>query len=182
MSSPASHPAEADFMGSLIATLFCTEVHLGQSNSRCSNPTGPGLTPVSVIRDAHCGQRGRSIGVSRDLGGNSDFDITLPCKGGSVTELSVTDGCRWRGGDRVSMAQCKSCLLVNIAHSPKFSNGSGSVSGRSFVRRGALISQKALVETTVHQGTAFLAGYVIRGRFGHSDVVFCSANACMRSG
>jgi hypothetical protein len=108
--------------------------------------------------------------------------MTLPCKGGSVTELSVTDGCRWRGGDQANIAQYKSCLLVNIAHSPKFHNGYGSVSGRSFVRRGALIGQKALVETTVHQSTAFLAGHVIRGRFGHSDVVFCSANACMRAG
>jgi hypothetical protein len=45
--------------------------------------------------------------------------MTLPCKGGSVTELSVTDGCQRRGGDRTTMPQCKSCLLVNIAHSPK---------------------------------------------------------------
>jgi hypothetical protein len=46
--------------------------------------------------------------------------MTLPCKGGSVTELSVTDGCRWRGGDQANMAQYKSYLVVNIAHSPKF--------------------------------------------------------------
>jgi hypothetical protein len=37
--------------------------------------------------------------------------------GGSVTDLSVTDGCRWRGGDFNSMLQCEASLLVNIAHS-----------------------------------------------------------------
>lgn len=105
ISSPASHPAEADFIGSHMTTRFCTELHLGQSNSRCSNPIGPGLTLASVIRDVHCGQRGRSIGVSRDGGENWDFDMTPPCKGGSVTELSVTDGCQWRGGDLGKMQQ-----------------------------------------------------------------------------
>jgi hypothetical protein len=38
---------------------------------------------VNVIRDVHFGQRGRSIGVSRD---GEDFDITLPYRGGSVTD------------------------------------------------------------------------------------------------
>jgi hypothetical protein len=46
--------------------------------------------------------------------------MTLPCRGGSVTELSVTENCHWRGGDEATMPQCKSHLLVNIAHSPKF--------------------------------------------------------------
>jgi hypothetical protein len=70
VSSPASHPAEADFMGSLMTTLFCADAHFGQSNSRCSNPTGPGLMLVNVIREVHCGQRGRSMDVSRDRGDN----------------------------------------------------------------------------------------------------------------
>jgi hypothetical protein len=73
ISSPASHPADADFIGSLITTFFCTELHLGQSNRRCSNPIGPALMLVSIIRDVHCGQRGRSIGVSRDVGENWGF-------------------------------------------------------------------------------------------------------------
>jgi hypothetical protein len=84
---------------------------------------------ASVIRDVHCGHRGRSIGVSRDVGENWDFDITLPCTGGSVTELSVTDGCQWRGGDQTNVPQCKSCLLVNIAHLAKF-----HVFGRSKIK------------------------------------------------
>jgi hypothetical protein len=86
ISSPASHPAEADLMGSLITTLFCMELQLEQSNSRCSNPIGPGLMLVSFIRNVHCGQRGRSIGVSRGIGENCNFDMTLPCNGGSVTD------------------------------------------------------------------------------------------------
>ena len=81
-------------MGSLMTILFCTELQLGQSNSRCSNPTGPGLMLVSVIRDVHCEQRGRSISVSRGMGENWDFNMTLPWRGGSVTELSVTDNCQ----------------------------------------------------------------------------------------
>jgi hypothetical protein len=117
MSSPASHPVEADFIGSLMTIVFCTELQLGQSNSRCSNPTGPGLMLVSVIRDVHCRQRGRSIGVSRDLGENWDFDMTLPGKGGSVTELSVTGNCQWLGGDGITMPQCErylwSILLIH---------------------------------------------------------------------
>jgi hypothetical protein len=82
-------------MGSLITTLFCIELQLEQSNSRCSNPIGPGLMLVSFIRNVHCGQRGRSIGVSRGMGENCNFDMTLPCKGGSVTDSRspmVTDG------------------------------------------------------------------------------------------
>jgi hypothetical protein len=46
--------------------------------------------------------------------------MTLPCRGGSVTELSVTESCQGRGGDWTSVRQRKSDLLVNIAHSPKF--------------------------------------------------------------
>jgi hypothetical protein len=52
--------------------------------------------------------------------GQLRFRHDASLQGGSVTELSVTDGCRWRGGDGSIMPQCKSHLLVNIAHSSKF--------------------------------------------------------------
>ena len=182
VSSPASHPAEADFMGSLIATLFCTELHLGQSNSRYSNPTGPRPTLVSVIRDVHCGQRGRSIGVSRDLGGIEISTRCFPARAGalpnSLSPMVADGGAVIEPGWLNASLAYWSILLIQ----QNFITGVDQFRGGSFVRRGALISQKALVETTVHQNTAFLAGHVIRGRFGHSDVVFCSANACMRSG
>ena len=64
LSSPASHPAEADCMGSLATTSFCTEPHLGHSNRRCSKPIGPGLMRASIMRDVQCEQRGRSMNVS----------------------------------------------------------------------------------------------------------------------
>jgi hypothetical protein len=63
LSSPASHPTEADFMGSLATTSFCTKSHAGHSNRRCSKPIGPGLMRASIMRDVQC-QRGRSMGVS----------------------------------------------------------------------------------------------------------------------
>jgi hypothetical protein len=52
----------------------------------------------------------------------------------------------------------------------------------SFVSRHALVSQKALVGSAVHQGAAFLTGHAISGRFDHGDFVFGSAVAFMRSG
>src|SRR5260370_31875162 len=63
LSSPASHPTEVDFIGSLAMTSFCTELHLGHSNRRCSKPMGPGLTRASIMRDVQREQRGRSIDV-----------------------------------------------------------------------------------------------------------------------
>jgi hypothetical protein len=39
--------------------------------------------------------------------------------GGSITDLSVTDGCRVRCGDRRIVPQRTSGSLVNIAHIPK---------------------------------------------------------------
>jgi hypothetical protein len=51
-------------MGSLATTSFCTELHLGHSNKRCSKPKGPGLMRASIMRDVQCEHRGRSIGVS----------------------------------------------------------------------------------------------------------------------
>jgi hypothetical protein len=44
----------------------------------------------------------------------------LPCVGREHYRLSVTDSCRWRGGDRTSMQQHIACLLVKIAHSRRF--------------------------------------------------------------
>ena len=52
----------------------------------------------------------------------------------------------------------------------------------SFVSRHALVSQKALVGSAVHQGAAFLTGHASSGRFDHGDFVFGSAIAFMRSG
>jgi hypothetical protein len=54
--------------------------------------------------------------------------------------------------------------------------------GGSFVPRNALVSQKALVGSAVHQGTAFPTGHAIGGCFDHGDFVFRSAVAFMRSG
>jgi len=62
LSSPASHPTEADFMGSLATTSFSTKSHAGHSNRRCSKPIGPGLMRASIMRDVQCQQRGRSMG------------------------------------------------------------------------------------------------------------------------
>jgi hypothetical protein len=43
--------------------------------------------------------------------------MTLPYRGGSVTELSVTDGCQWRGGDPANIRPRKpfywSILLIH---------------------------------------------------------------------
>jgi hypothetical protein len=68
LSSPANHPTEADFMGSLATAWFFTEAHLGHSNRRYSRPIGPGLMRASIMRDVQCEQRGRSMGVSDGLG------------------------------------------------------------------------------------------------------------------
>ena len=61
LSSPASHPTEADFMGSLATTSFCTKWHLGHSNRRCSKPMGPGLMRASIMPDVQREQCGRSM-------------------------------------------------------------------------------------------------------------------------
>jgi hypothetical protein len=63
LSSPASQPSEAEFIGSLAMTSFSTYLHLGHSNRRCSKPTGPGSMRVSIMRNVQCKQRGRSIDV-----------------------------------------------------------------------------------------------------------------------
>jgi hypothetical protein len=61
LSSPASHPTEVDFIGSLAMTSFCTELQLGHSNRRCSKPIGPGLMRDSIMRDVQREQCGRSM-------------------------------------------------------------------------------------------------------------------------
>lgn len=43
-----------------------------------------------------------------------------PCVGREHYRLSVTDGCRWRGGDRTNMPQHNLHLVVKTAHSRKF--------------------------------------------------------------
>jgi len=45
-------------------TSFCTVLHLGHSNRRCSKPIGPGLMRASIMRDVQCEHRGRSMRVS----------------------------------------------------------------------------------------------------------------------
>ena len=63
LSSPASHPTEADCIGSLATTSFCMKLHLGHSNRRCSKPMGPGLMRASIMRDVQREHRGRSMDV-----------------------------------------------------------------------------------------------------------------------
>jgi hypothetical protein len=52
----------------------------------------------------------------------------------------------------------------------------------SFVPRNALVGQKALVGSAVHQGTAFVTAHAVSGCFDHCDFVFRSAVAFVRSG
>jgi hypothetical protein len=56
----------------------------------------------------------------------------LPALGGSMTELSVTDGCRWRGGDGIRMRRRVPQWLVNIArYSKLYTQGNGPSSGET---------------------------------------------------
>ncbi len=61
---PTMCPTEVDFIGSLVMTSFCTELHFGHSNWRCSKPIGPGLVRASIMREVQREQRGRSMGES----------------------------------------------------------------------------------------------------------------------
>jgi hypothetical protein len=99
-------------------TLISTWSHLGHSNSRCSNPMGPDDTRSSIIRAWQREQRGRSMALNDSW----DEGTVLPCLGREHYRLSVTDGYRWRGGDR-NMPQCIVYLLVTIAHLRKFGMG-----------------------------------------------------------
>ena len=95
LSSPSSHPETFDLRGSDAMRLISTWSHFGHSNSRWSKPIGPGETRSSIIRAWQREQRGRSIEVKNCWDGGK----MLPWFGGSLTELSVTDNCRGRGGD-----------------------------------------------------------------------------------
>jgi hypothetical protein len=53
---------------------------------------------ASIMRDVQCEQRGRSIAVK-----DCWDEFTMLPLGGSIYRLSVTDGCRWLGGDAASM-------------------------------------------------------------------------------
>jgi hypothetical protein len=85
------------------------------------------------------------------------------------------------------MTQCKasrwSILLipVNFMNQDGFKAFRTSRLGPSFIPRQALVNQKALVGWSIHQGTAFPTGYVIRGSFDHGNLIFGSAVAFMRS-
>jgi hypothetical protein len=58
--------------------------------------------------------------------------------GGSATELSVTESCHGRGGDRAKMLPCVPEFLVNTAHIPKLIQSSGGQrSGRTLGGRRA---------------------------------------------
>ena len=108
LSSPASQPTEADFMGSLVMTAFSTYLHRTHSNRRCSKPTGPGLIRVSIMRDVQRKQRGRSMDVSNGPPGKQAVGMMLHLwtqAGAQI--LSVTDGSRRPRGDIKSFAQCQ---------------------------------------------------------------------------
>jgi hypothetical protein len=120
LSSPASQPAAFDLKGSDAVTLISTWSHLGHSNNRCSKPIGPEETRSSIIRVWQREQRGRSIAVKNCWVEDTVLPLFI---GGSVTGLSVTDGCLWRITPR--MAHCEASLLVNIAHIPKVNEFGG---------------------------------------------------------
>jgi hypothetical protein len=84
-------------------TSFCTKLHLGHSNRRCSKPMGPELIRASIMRDVQREQRGRSIIVSDGLEEKRACGMTLPCIwAGACSTLSH----RWmpiRDGDATSM-------------------------------------------------------------------------------
>jgi hypothetical protein len=60
-SSPDSQPAAFDLNGSDAATIVLVCLHLGHSNNRCSNPTGPGEALSMIMRRWQWEQRGRSF-------------------------------------------------------------------------------------------------------------------------
>jgi hypothetical protein len=120
LSSPASQPVAFDLIGSNAMTLISTWSHLGHSNNRCSKPIGPVETRSSIIRVWQREQRGRSIAVRNCW----DEDTMLPCFGREHYRLSVTDVCRWRGGDGTSMRFRVPAAMVKIAHFPEFNRPS----------------------------------------------------------
>jgi hypothetical protein len=67
-SSPAIHPALSDFIGSVASVTVIKRSHFAHSKLRKSYPVAPGSVRLRLIRFAHLGQRGRSIGRSDGLG------------------------------------------------------------------------------------------------------------------
>src|ERR1700726_4461164 len=120
VSSPASQPVAFDLKGSDAMTLISTWSHFGHSNNRCSKPIGPVETRSSIIRVWQREQRGRSIAVRNCW----DEDTMLPCFGREHYRLSVTDVCRWRGGDGTRMRFRVPAAMVKIAHFPEFNRPS----------------------------------------------------------
>jgi hypothetical protein len=121
LSCPASHCAEADLIGSPATTSFCTELHFGHSNRRCSKPMGLGLMLASIMRIVQCEQRGRSMDLSDGPEEKLACGIALPCIGRERAALSVTDSCRRRGGDEGRVRFPIRDSVVNIAHIIKIS-------------------------------------------------------------
>src|SRR6202035_3647193 len=120
LSCPASHSAETDFIGSPATTWFCTKLHLGHSNRRCSKPIGLGLMLASIMRIVQREQRGRSMDLSDGPEEKIACGMALPCIGRERAALSVTDSCRRRGGDGISIRFRIRESVVNIAQSSKF--------------------------------------------------------------
>jgi hypothetical protein len=95
--------------------------HLPQSKLQRSNPGLPGLTRARIIGALHLAQGRRSILAAVRTGNGCDAGM-----GFSVTELSVTDDCRFRGGDASIMPRGFADLLVNRAQFRKIGGGLGS--------------------------------------------------------
>jgi hypothetical protein len=116
----------------------------------------PEETSFSNIRIWQRGQRGRSTAVRNCW----VEDTALPLYGGgSVTELSVTDGCPRSGGDVPLLAHCEAPLLINIAHIQKINDLRGAAPHDQ--QRGPLVRWRAGRGTNVPvelAGTTGLAG------------------------
>jgi hypothetical protein len=104
LSCPASHCAEADFIGPPATTSFCTALHLGHSNRRCSKPIGLGLMLASIMRIVQCEQRGRSMDLSDGPEENLACGIALLCIGAGACSTLRTDNCRRRHGNEKGYA------------------------------------------------------------------------------
>ena len=145
LSSPTSHPAEADFIGSPATTSFCTELHLGHSNRRCSKPIELGLMLASIMRIVQCEQRGRLMDLSDGPEEKLACGMALPCIGRERAALSVTDSCRRRGADENSLRFPIRESVVNIAQSsPTFHELSWGSTGWT----GTVAVQEACLCTT----------------------------------
>jgi hypothetical protein len=144
LSCPASHCAEADSIGSLATTSFCTELHLGHSNRRCSKPIGLGLMLASIMRIVQCEQRGRSMDLGDGPEENLACGIALPCIGRERAALSVTDNCRLRGGDQKSLRFQFGSLWSILLTLSKFHELRASSTGRT----GTVAVNEACLSTT----------------------------------